>query len=48
LVFHRVRKLGQKAEAVSGTGKHRDDAGGPSLGRDVGRRLEYRFVQPGP
>jgi hypothetical protein len=38
LVFHRARKLGWKAEEVPGTGKHRDDAAGPSLGRDVGRR----------
>jgi hypothetical protein len=40
--------LGRKAEEVPGTGKHRNDAGGPSLGRDVGRRLERRFLQPGP
>jgi hypothetical protein len=47
LVFHRARKLGWKAEVVLGTGKHRDDAGGPFLGRNVGRRLERRFLQPG-
>jgi hypothetical protein len=44
LAFHRVHKLGWKAEEVSGPGKHRDDAGGPSLGRDVGRRLECQFL----
>jgi hypothetical protein len=48
LAFHRVRKLGRKAEEVPGPGKHRDDAGRPSLGRDVGRRLVCRFLQPGP
>jgi hypothetical protein len=48
LAFHRVRKLGRKAEEVPGPGKHRDDAGGLSLGRDVSRRLECRFLQPGP
>jgi hypothetical protein len=48
LAFHRVRKLGRKAEEVPGPGKHRDDAGGPSLGRDVGRRLECWFLRPGP
>jgi hypothetical protein len=48
LVFHRVHKLGRKVEEVPGIGKHRDDAGGPPLGRDVGRWLECRFLQPGP
>jgi hypothetical protein len=32
LVFHRAYELGRKAEEILGTGKHRDDAGGPSLG----------------
>jgi hypothetical protein len=32
LVLHRARKLGREAEEVPGTGKHRDDAGRPSLG----------------
>jgi hypothetical protein len=36
--------LGRKAEEIPGTGKHGDDAGGPSLGRDVGQRLERRFL----
>jgi hypothetical protein len=44
LVFHRARKLGRKAEEIPGTDKHRDDAGGPSLGQDVGRWLERRFL----
>jgi hypothetical protein len=48
LVLHQAHKLGRKAEEVPGTGKNRDDAGRPSLGRDVGRRLECRFLQPGP
>jgi hypothetical protein len=48
LAFHRVCKLGRKAEEVLGPGKHRDDAGGPPLGRDVGRRLERRFLRPKP
>jgi hypothetical protein len=48
LAFHRVRKLGWKAEEVPGLGKHRDYAGGPPLGRDVGRRLECRFLRPKP
>jgi hypothetical protein len=32
LAFHRVRKLGRKAEEVSGPGKHGDYAGGPPPG----------------
>jgi hypothetical protein len=48
LVFHQAHILGRKAEEVLGTGKHRDDAGGPTLGQDVGRWLECRFLQPGP
>jgi hypothetical protein len=48
LVLHRARELGREAETIPGTGKHRNDAGGPSLRRDVGRRLERRFLQPGP
>jgi hypothetical protein len=48
LAFHRARELGRKAEEDPGPGKHRDDAGRPSLGRDVGRWLECRLLQPGP
>jgi hypothetical protein len=48
LAFHRVRKLGRKAEEVLGPGKHRDDADRPPIGRDVGRRLECRFLRPKP
>jgi hypothetical protein len=32
LVFHRACELGRKVEEIPGTGKHGDDAGGPSLG----------------
>jgi hypothetical protein len=46
LAFHRVRELGGKAEEVPGPGKHVDYAGGPPLGREVGRWLECRFFRP--
>jgi hypothetical protein len=48
LAFHRIRELGRNAEEVPRPGKCGDDAGGPPLGRDIGRRLERQFLQPGP
>jgi hypothetical protein len=48
LAFHRVRKLGRKMEEVLGPSKHRDYAGGPPLGQDIGRWLERRFLRPKP
>jgi hypothetical protein len=36
LVLHRACELGQKVEEIPGTDKHGDDAGGPSLGQDIG------------
>jgi hypothetical protein len=48
LAFHRFRKLRWKAKEVLGPSEYRDYAGGPPLSRDVGRRLECRFLRPEP
>jgi hypothetical protein len=48
LAFHRIYKLRWKAKEILGPGKHMDYAGGPPLGRDVGRRLECLFLRPKP
>jgi hypothetical protein len=48
LAFHRAREPGRKAKAVPRPGERRNDAGGPPLGRNIGRRLERRSLQPGP
>jgi hypothetical protein len=48
LAFRRFHKLRWKAKEVLGPGEYRDYAGGPPLGRDVGRWLECRFLWPEP
>jgi hypothetical protein len=35
-------------EEIPRPGERRNDAGGPPQGRNIGRRLERRFLQPGP
>jgi hypothetical protein len=48
LAFHRFHELGWKAEEVLGPSEYWDYSGRPPLGRDVGRRLECRFLRPEP
>jgi hypothetical protein len=47
LALHRAGELSREAEAIPGAGQYRDDAGGPSLRRDVLWRLERWLLQPG-